>query len=287
MITGIGIGTELAINGAVSHAFVHIIYKALLFMSMGAVLFRTGKINGSELGGLYKSMPLTTVFCIVGAASISAFPLFSGFVAKSMVLAAALDEGYSGVWLLLLFASAGVFHHSGIKIPFFAFFAHDSGIRTKEAPPNMLAAMFVAAFASVFIGIYPWPLYDILPFPVDFVPYTQAHVLTQMQLLIFSALAFTFLKLTSLYPPELPGINIDAEWTYRRFGPGVIKKLAGIFGPLDQAIRGVFLNSLNLATAKVYRYLGPKGVMARTIQAGSMVYWAVTLLAVYLVLNLI
>ena len=118
-------------------------------------------------------------------------------------------------------------------------------------------------------------------------PYTQAHVLTQMQLLIFSALAFTFLKLTSLYPPELPGINIDAEWTYRRFGPGVIKKLAGIFGPLDQAIRGVFLNSLNLATAKVYRYLGPKGVMARTIQAGSMVYWAVTLLAVYLVLNLI
>lgn len=287
MITGIGIGTELAINGAVSHAFVHIIYKALLFMSMGAVLFRTGKINGSELGGLYKSMPLTTVFCIVGAASISAFPLFSGFVAKSMVLAAALDEGYSGVWLLLLFASAGVFHHSGIKIPFFAFFAHDSGIRTKEAPPNMLAAMFVAAFASVFIGIYPWPLYDILPFPVDFVPYTQAHVLTQMQLLIFSALAFTFLKLTSLYPPELPGINIDAEWTYRRFGPGVIKKLAGIFGPLDQAIRGVFLNSLNLATAKVYRYLGPKGVMARTIQAGSMVYWAVTLLAVYLVLNMI
>ena len=287
MVTGIGIGTELAINGAVSHAFAHIIYKALLFMSMGAVLFRTGKINGSELGGLYKSMPLTTVFCIIGAASISAFPLFSGFISKSMVLAAALDEGYSGVWLLLLFASAGVFHHSGIKIPYFAFFAHDSGIRTKEAPLNMLLAMFAAAFVCVFLGVYPWPLYDILPFPVDFVPYTAAHVLTQSQLLFFSALAFTFLKLTGLYPPELPGINIDAEWTYRRFLPGVIKKLAGIFSSLDQGIRGAFLGSLNQAIAKVYRYLGPKGMMARTIQAGSMVYWAVTLLVVYLVLNLI
>ena len=286
MVRGIGIGTELAINGAVSHAFAHVIYKALLFMSMGAVLFRTGKINGSELGGLYKSMPLTTVFCIIGAASISAFPLFSGFISKSMVLAAALDEGYSGVWLLLLFASAGVFHHSGIKIPYFAFFAHDSGIRTKEAPLNMLLAMFAAAFVCVFLGVYPWPLYDILPFPVDFVPYTAAHVLTQSQLLFFSALAFTVLKLTGLYPPELPGINIDAEWTYRRFLPGVIKKLAGIFSSLDQGIRAAFLGSLNQGIAKVYRYLGPKGMMARTIQAGSMVYWAVTLLAVYLVLYL-
>ena len=287
MVTGIGIGTELAINGAVSHAFVHIIYKALLFMSMGAVLFRTGKINGSELGGLYKSMPLTTVFCIIGAASISAFPLFSGFVAKSMVLAAALDEGYSGVWLLLLFASAGVFHHSGIKIPFFAFFAHDSGIRTKEAPPNMLLAMFLAAFVCVFLGIYPWPLYDILPFPVDYEPYTASHVLSQSQLLFFSALAFTFLKLTGLYPPELPGINIDAEWTYRRLLPGVTKKLVGIFGPVDRAIRQTFLGSLNKVIAGVYQYIGPKGVMARSMTAGTMVFWVITLLAVYLVLFLI
>ena len=134
MVTGIGIGTALAINGAISHAFNDVVFKGLLFMTMGAVLFRTGKINGSELGGLYKSMPYTTGFCIVGAASISAFPLFSGFVSKSMVMAAALEEGYPVVWLALLFASAGVFHHAGIKIPFFAFFSHDSGIRTQEAP---------------------------------------------------------------------------------------------------------------------------------------------------------
>ena len=287
MVTGIGIGTELALNGAAAHAFAHIIYKALLFMSMGAVLFRTGKINGSELGGLYKSMPLTATFCIIGAASISAFPLFSGFISKSMILSAAIHEGHSWVWLVLLFASAGVFHHSGIKIPFFAFFAHDSGIRTQEAPPNMLLAMFLAAFVCVFLGIYPEPLYALLPFPVDYVPYTAAHILTQSQLLFFSALAFTFLKLTGLYPPELPGVNIDAEWSYRWFLPRAIRKLIGLFGPMDQGLRGAFLNTLNLGIAKVYRYLGPKGVMARTIQAGSMVYWAVSLLVVYLVLNLI
>jgi multicomponent Na+:H+ antiporter subunit D len=253
---------------------------------MGAVLFRTGKINGSELGGLYKSMPLTATFCIIGAASISAFPLFSGFISKSMILSAAIHEGHSWVWLVLLFASAGVFHHSGIKIPFFAFFAHDSGIRTQEAPPNMLLAMFLAAFVCVFLGIYPEPLYALLPFPVDYVPYTAAHILTQSQLLFFSALAFTFLKLTGLYPPELPGVNIDAEWSYRWFLPRAIRKLIGLFRPMDQGLRGAFLNTLNLGIAKVYRYLGPKGVMARTIQAGSMVYWAVSLLVVYLVLYL-
>ncbi len=171
-------------------------------MSMGAVLYRTGKMNGSELGNLYKSMPWTTGFCIVGAASISAFPLFSGFISKSMVMVAALEEGHSMIWLALLFASAGVFHHAGIKIPFFAFFAHESGIRCKEAPKNMLLAMGLASIICIFNGSYPWLLYDLLPFPVDYAPYTAAHVLSQTQLLFFSALAFCLLKLTGLYSPR-------------------------------------------------------------------------------------
>src|SRR3990167_5136210 len=94
MVVGIGLGTDLGLNGAVAHAFADILFKALLFMSMGAVLFRTGTVNGTDLGGLYKSMPLTAGFCVVGAASISAFPLFSGFVTKSMIMASAAEEGY-------------------------------------------------------------------------------------------------------------------------------------------------------------------------------------------------
>ena len=226
MVVGIGIGTEMALNGTVAHAFTHIIYKALLFMSMGAVLFRTGTINGSELGGLYKSMPYTTFFCIVGAASISAFPLFSGFVSKSLIMTSVADGAYLWVLLVLLFASAGVFHHSGIKIPFFAFYAHDSGIRCKEAPWNMLLAMGIATFLCIGIGVYPKPLYQLLPYPVDYVPYTTTHVITQLQLLLFSALAFAVLKRTGIYPPELKATNLDTDWFYRGL-PKLVWRFAG------------------------------------------------------------
>lgn len=216
MLVGIGIGTELALNGTVAHAFAHILYKGLLFMSMGAVLYRTGKINATDLGGLYRTMPWTAAFCIVGAMSISAFPLFSGFVSKSMVMSAAGHDGLVFVWFMLVFASAGVFHHSGIKIPFFAFFSHDSGLRPKEAPWNMLLAMAIAAALCVGIGVFPGFLYDILPYPVDYVPYTAPHVMAQLQLLVFSALAFTLLMLSGTYPAEIRAINLDADWFYRK-----------------------------------------------------------------------
>jgi multicomponent Na+:H+ antiporter subunit D len=216
MVCGIGIGTHLAINGAVAHAFNDILFKALLFMSMGAVMYRTGKINGTALGGLYRTMPLTCLFCIVGAASISAFPLFSGFVSKSMVMSAAGDGHMRVVWFILLFASAGVFHHAGIKIPFFAFFSHDSGMRPKEAPLHMLLAMGIAAFLCIFIGSFPGPLYSLLPYPVDYLPYTIPHIVGQTQLLFFSALAFTLLMLAGIYPGEQRCVNLDADWFYRK-----------------------------------------------------------------------
>jgi multicomponent Na+:H+ antiporter subunit D len=273
MVTGIGLGTALALNGAVAHAFNDVIFKGLLFMSMGAVLHMTGRINGSDLGGLYKTMPLTATFCIVGALSISAFPLFSGFVSKSLIMAAALEQGYHGVWLALLFASAGVFHHAGIKIPFFAFFAHDSGIRVREPPLNMLIAMGIAAVLCIFIGSYPWLLYGLLPFAVDYTPYDTTHVIAQLQLLFFSALAFTWLKLSGLYPPELRSLNIDAEWTYRWLGPRVIRTLAVIGEPLDKRL-----------VDALWRHHGPQGILARSWPTGSMVLWVAIFLGVYLVL---
>ena len=216
MITGIGIGTQLSVNGAVAHAFCHILYDALLFMSMGAVLYRTGKINATDLGGLYKSMPLTAIFCIVGAASISSVPFTSGFVSKSMIVASTAEVGMLAIWMVLLFASSGVFLFSGIKIPFFAFFSYDSGIRTMEAPKHMLIAMALTAFLSIGIGLLPGPLYSLLPYSVDYVPYTVAHMIEQTQLLAFSALAFTLLMLSGVYPPEVKAINLDVDWFYRK-----------------------------------------------------------------------
>ena len=216
MVVGIGIGTSLSLNGTVAHAFNNILFKALLFMSMGAVMHQTGKSKATDLGGLYKTMPLTTLFCIIGAVSISGFPLFNGFVSKSMILGATTQDGMGILWLVLLFASAGVLHHAGIKIPYHAFFSHDSGIRTKEPPLNMLLAMGIAAFLCIFIGIFPGPLYSILPFPVDFEPYTGAHVLDTFQLLSFAALAFCLLILSGLHPVEWRVILLDTDWFYRK-----------------------------------------------------------------------
>jgi multicomponent Na+:H+ antiporter subunit D len=284
MVCGIGIGTALAINGAVSHAFNDVIFKGLLFMSMGAVLHMTGRINGSELGGLYKTMPVTATLCIVGACSISAFPLFSGFVSKSMVMSAALDEGYDWVWLFLLFASAGVFHHAGIKIPFFAFFAHDSGIRVREPPLNMRIAMFMAAALSIGIGTYPWPLYEMLPFPVEYAPFDTTHVIAQLQLLFFSALAFCWLKLTGLYPPELPSVNIDAEWVYRWLAPRAFREAWAIGGPLDRALRAQAVKGVGVALATVSRLCGPQTALARSWPTGGATVWVALLLAATLVI---
>ncbi len=283
MVVGIGIGSELAINGAVAHAFADILFKALLFMSMGAVLLRTGTVKGSELGGLYKSMPWTTGFCIVGAASISAFPLFSGFVTKSMIMSAAAGEGLQLTWLVLLFASAGVFHHAGIKIPYFAFFSHDSGIRCEEAPKNMLVAMAITAALCIGIGVFPNALYSLLPFAVTYEPYTASHIVAQLQLLVFSALAFSVLMRTGIYPPELRSVNIDSDWFYRKLGPalacGVARLWDAFVGSLGAllAYKGAAIGGL------IARHRQSDGALVRSWATRSMAMWVMVMLLAYLV----
>jgi multicomponent Na+:H+ antiporter subunit D len=285
MVVGIGIGTPLAINGTAAHAFCHI-YMVLLFMSMGAVLHRTGTIKGSELGGLYKSMPWTATFCIIGSASISAFPLFSGFVSKSMILSAVADQGYFVPWLLLLFASAGVILHSGIKIPLFAFFAHGSGARVQEAPINMLISMGIAASFCVGIGIFPDLLYMLLPYPVDYKPYTTYHVVNQLQLLLFSALAFAWLMRSGIYPPELRSTNLDFDVVYRRMLPAALRYSFNILRPLDHRVREIFHRFIQRTIARIYRVSGPSGSLARAVGTGSMVFWVLAMLFSYLIVSL-
>lgn len=292
MVCGIGIGTALAVNGAVAHAFNDIVFKGLLFMAMGAVLQMTGKINGSELGGLYKSMPKTTVLCIVGAASISAFPLFSGFVSKSMIMSAALEEGYDWIWLALLFASAGVFHHAGIKIPYFAFFAHDSGIRTTEPPSNMLAAMSISALICIAIGVNPTLLYNLLPYELGYTPYDATHVLAQTQLLFYSALAFVWLNLMRLYPPELPSVNLDVEWLYRKLIPSTGRLLERTVTQAMAPARALSSNLVRNLSGDVSGDLnGKTGLRAKLAKAGEtppsgqMVTWMMVLLGVGLIVS--
>ncbi len=286
MVVGIGIGTEMALNGTASHAFAHILYKALLFMSVGAVLFRTGTSKASELGGLYRTMPKTAIFCLVGAASISAFPLFSGFVTKSLTLTAVAEEHRFIIWLCLVFASAGVLSHSGIKIPFFAFFAHDSGLRPKEAPTHMLWAMGITAFLCIAIGVYPAPLYAILPFEVsDAHPYTMGHVTGQLQLLLFALLAFAFLYRKGIHPPEIRAVNLDTDWTYRKAGPAVIYWLSWVVGSCYNWIVGILSKTTSRTINRLYKSHGPEGRMARNWPTGAMVMAIAVLLGATLLVN--
>ena len=219
MVCGVGIGTALAINGASAHAFAHILYKALLFMGAGAVLQMTGLRKLSEMGGLYKTMPVTLGLYMVGAFAISAVPLFSGFVSKSMVVSAAGEEHLTLAFLLLTLASAGTFLHTGLKLPYYMFFGKDSGVRAQEPPRNMLVAMGLAAVACVLIGVFPRLLYQHLPKAVVYVPYTLEHVTSTLGMLGFTALGF-FLLLKQLDPERT--ISLDTDWFYRRGSAGFL-----------------------------------------------------------------
>lgn len=245
MVCAVGIGTGLSVNGATAHAFAHIIYKALLLMSAGSVLFMTGKRKCTDLGGLYKAMPITMWCGIIGALAISAMPLTSGFTTKSMITdAAAMTELWAPVtelngqivwdsllhpsvaWFVLVAASAGVFLHAGIKFPWFVFLqkpAPKNDDRKLDPPGNMKGAMLFFAALCIALGVYPEPLYDILPFQRPeggdlYHAFSYAHVINQLQLLLFAGLAF-FVLLDRL--KRTLTITLDADWVYRRMFPGL------------------------------------------------------------------
>ena len=280
MVTGIGIGTEMALNGAAAHAFTHILYKALLLMSAGSVLYMTGKRKCTDLGGLFQSMPVTALCGIVGALAISSFPLTSGFVSKSMITQAAVDQHQLIVWTLLGAASAGVFLHAGIKFPWFVFFQKDSGLRPPDPPLNMRLAMILFSVLCVGLGVFYEPLYRLLPYPVVYEPYTGWHVVSQLQLLLFSGLAF-FVMLRWLR--RTLTITLDFDWFYRVMFRSV-ERLGEWWIGRQRASLVLQLNAgaAYLAT-RVERLHGPHGPLAKTWPSGSMALWMMIMLLALLV----
>jgi multicomponent Na+:H+ antiporter subunit D len=282
MVAGIGIGTEMALNGAASHAFAHIVYKALLLMSAGSVLYMTGKRKCSDLGGLFRTMPLTTVCGIIGALSISSFPLTSGFISKSMISEAAADLHLEYVWYLLAAASAGVFLHAGIKFPWFVFFQKDSGLRPPDPPWNMRLAMVLFSAICIGLGVLPGLLYAMLPYKVDYVPYTASHVVSQLQLLLFSGLAF-FLMLGWL--KRTLTITLDFDWFYRRLGWNLANRIDHAADRMWQWLVGVISSGARHVNKRLHRHHGPEGVLGRTWPTGTMAFWTTVMLGAYLILS--
>ena len=260
MVCGIGIGTEMALNGTAAHAFTHIIYKALLLMSAGSVLYMTGKRKCSELGGLIQSMPLTATCGIIGALAISSFPLTSGFISKSMITQASSDEYLLWGWILLQAASAGVFLHAGIKFPWFVFFQKDSGLRPSDPPINMQVSMVFFAAICIVIGIFPNILYDLLPYDVNYQPYTMAHTVTQLQLLLFSGLAF-FVMLPLM--KRTLTISLDFDWFYRHLSPVLSNIIFTYIGKAQETINKAsitFISNMSFYEKLQYRLSLGKGI---------------------------
>ena len=278
MVAGVGMGTAIALNGATAHAFTHILYKSVLFMGAGAVIAMTGKSKLTELGGIYKYMPITFLLYMIGAFSISAFPLFSGFVSKTMVVEAAAVDHRAWIWLLLSMASAGTFLHTGLKLPYFTFLGQDSGLRPKEAPWNMLLAMGIAAFFCIFIGVYPAWLYQFMPFPVEYNAYSAGHLFWELQLLLFTGLGF-FLMLKHLGGERK--LSVDTDWIYRKAGPIVVATLTLQIRSLWTA----FISKSKGMLSRIWgtlRYLhGEQGILGRAWTIGHTALWAVALLTVY------
>ena len=283
MVAGVGMGTALALSGTAAHAFTHILYKAVLLMGAGAVLHMTGRSKLTELGGLYRWMPVTFLLYMVGGLSISAFPLFSGFVSKTMIVEAAAVDYRPVIWLMLTMASAGTFLHTGLKLPYFTFLGKDSGLRPAEAPANMQIAMGLAAFLCFAIGIFPDRLYALLPQAVDYDAYTLGHILKKMQLLLFTGLGF-FLLLRHVGGEAK--ISLDTDWFYRRLGPAIIKAISEVITTLDRNLRQVAMRTLFGLIERIPRPDRPGNRLARSWPAGSMALWTAVVLAVLIVTGL-
>lgn len=290
MVVGIGVGTAAAMNGAVGYAFSNIIFESLLFMSLSAAMYRTGSSKATDLGGLYKSMPLTMMFCMIAALSIAAFPFFAGFVTKGLIIDGVAGEHMFWIWLVMLFASAGVLEHAGIKIPYFTFFAHDSGKRPKEAPPMMLAAMSVAAVLCIGIGVWPEPLYALLPYQdqiAGYEPYTPWHIIEQLQLLLFAILAFALLIAWKWYPAEVPSVNLDTDWFYRIPGRNLLAWIAGATRALWNVMWSVIFRRVEVIIGRIYLVHGPEGQLARSWPIGFMALWTAIVLGAVLIITFI
>ncbi len=249
MVCGVGLGTELAVDGATSHAFSHILYKGVLFMGAGAVIHATGRRRMSELGGILRKMPLTFILYMIGAFSIAGAPGWNGFISKSMIITAASDVHMPVIELMLVLASIGTFLSTGLKLPYYTFIAPDRGIKVGRLPKNMTAAMIGGAFLCTMFGIFPDLLYRLLPFASEYHPYTADHIFGSLGCMIATGLVF---MIFARYLGGHMTITTDTDWFYRKAGNYLLRFTEG---PLDngaQAFTRFVVRSVENVTNAIY-----------------------------------
>lgn len=262
MVCGVGLGSTMSLNGSAAHAFCHILYKGLLFMGAGAVIYSSGTRKLSEMGGLWRLLPLTMIMYMIGGLSISGAPLLNGFVSKSIIIEAAGRQGRGIIQLLLELAAVGTYLSTTLKLPYSAFFKErKEPIKVRKPPLNMLFAMGLASFLCFLLGIKPHILYRILPFQMDYHPYTYGHIVGTIQLLLFTTLGFVLML------PKLqtePAITLDIDWFYRKFGGAVAWFCTSPLNIFNQEMQQNMTDLVRIST-KIAS--DPAGVMDRITHA--------------------
>ncbi len=282
MVVAIGVGTTKALDGAAAQAFVHILYKALLFMCLGAILYRTGKTRAQDLGGLARAMPVTTVCCLIAAATALALPLTAGYASKALLSTGVGSSGEIWAWLAITAASAGVVFNAGIKVPWYALFrAPDRPWHElpKDPPAPMQAAMIGLAALCLILGPgYPL-LYALTPEGGGYAPYKLATLSTQLQLVLAAGLGF-FLLRRHIAPRD--GRLLDFDWLWRDAGAAIALTARDkwLAGSTRAAERG--LAALRRFLEGLYRMHGPESALARTRPSGYMALWMTMLLGVFM-----
>ncbi|MDL2259921.1 Na(+)/H(+) antiporter subunit D [Deltaproteobacteria bacterium OttesenSCG-928-K17] len=246
MVAGIGVGTAMTLNGAAAHAYAHILYKGLLFMTTGAVLYSVGTAKLDELGGLAGRLPLVMLLYMVAALSISGMPVFNGFISKTMTIAGAAQHHRTLIALGLEIAAVGTFISVGLKLPYFAFWGGkplDSKRELKPIPANMYAGMAILAVLCVAQGLFPDMLYRYLPFAMnaanhnEYNPWTAWNVLQSSMLLGFAGLAFYVMR--RVITPHT-ALNLDFDWFYRLIGRGVLALVCRPAAAVDNVWTNVY-----------------------------------------------
>jgi len=281
MVVGVGLGTPLAIDGVAALAVAHVLYKNLLFMAMGAVLLRTGTARATELGGLRASMPWTSRLCIVGGLSMAA-PLSCGFVGKGLLLTAVAEAHAGTTWLVLLLAAAGVFVAAALRLPRDAFFG-EPRLECEEASGNMLVAMGAGAALCVLAGAFPQALLGLLPNRSAYEPYDATHVVTQLQLLLFTGLVFAGLVRAGRFPKPARGRLPDADWIDRKLLPAMIRGFVEVGGYLRSRLAGAVRGGLARSGLGLEHTFGPHGPLSRTWTTSATVLWIALILGMFLV----
>ncbi|PSQ40580.1 Na(+)/H(+) antiporter subunit D [Halobacteriales archaeon SW_5_68_122] len=256
MIAGVGIGTTLATAGAFGHVFNHILYKALLFMSIGVVIYRTGIEDITEVGGLWRVMPATFVSYLLGAAAISGVPGFNGFVSKGIVVAEAhksmkmfvigSEEMFLGgedlLWWLLIVGGVGTFM-SFIKLGYYVFFHGEATVDPDDAKPGQAVPMLAVGGLCLALGLLPGTLFEVLPNTATvaekYTTYTVSHVLEAVILGAVGFAGFFALKTPLSKATWIPDVDRVLNPTVFYGGRALAVFVTGTWAAVDRAAVGL------------------------------------------------